>query len=218
MERFMKLRAALVLAAVLTFPIGASAQEAAIKAGFSISSFQTDGDIGYTDRLVSTTFGGHYRRFFGPIALQGEVNMVTRGGKTDDGTETLRLQYLELPLLLVVPVNVSSFQAYAFGGPMLSLETRCRYIFKEEGLKTNFGCDVSTSAVFDRRPLDYAITGGLGLSHPLASGRIMLEARQTFGMRNIYDGPDPIEVKNRTFMVNLGYTLELDPDARRSRR
>jgi len=211
----MKLRV-LVLAAVLVLTTGASAQEAAIKAGLTMSRLESDGDIRFTDRLVSTSFGGHYRKSFGPVALQGEVTMVTRGGKTEDGNETLRLQYLELPLLLVVPVNIGpSFQAYGFGGPMLSLETRCRYIFEEEGLKTNFSCDQSTNAVFDRRPLDYALTVGAGLSHPLASGRIMLEARHTWGMRNIYDGAGTAEVRNRTFGVSLGYTLQLDMEGQR---
>lgn len=212
----MKLPLAILFAGGLFFHAAvASAQEAAIKGGLVMSSFSTDGDIVFTDRLVSTAFGGHYRRFLGPVALQGEVNMVTRGGKSADGNETLRLQYLELPLLLVVPANMGAFQAYAFGGPMLSLETKCRYIFEQEGLKTNFGCDQSTSDVFDRRPLDYAATLGAGLSHPLANGRIMLEARNTWGMRNIYDGAAPIEVTNRSFMIYLGYTLELDPDSNR---
>jgi hypothetical protein len=147
--------------------------------------------------------------------LQGEANMVTRGGRSEDGVETLRLQYLELPLLLVVPVDIGRFQAYGFGGPLLSLETRCRYIFEEEGLKTNFGCDQSTSSVFDRRPFDYAATIGAGLSHPLGSGRILVEGRHTWGMRNVYDGPDAIEVKNRSIMLSLGYTLNLDVQERR---
>src|SRR5690606_41485097 len=47
-----------------------------------------------------------------------------------------------LPILSIVfPFRVGRFEPYAFGGPVIALETRCRSIIEENGLKTNFGCD-----------------------------------------------------------------------------
>lgn len=200
---------ALLLAAA--FSAGpAAAQELALKGGAAISSFDVIGDLPFVDSYLSTSFGAHYRLGFGPIAIQPELYMISRGARfTADGDEErIKLDYIELPLLLVLPVRVATLEPYAFAGPYVGLETRCRYSFEERGLKTNLGCE-SAVEVFERRALDYGFTVGGGAAHPLGAGRIMLEARHTRGLRDIYDGPDDVEVRNRSFVVMLGYTLQL---------
>jgi len=189
----------------------AAAQELALKAGVAISQFQTEGLERFGDSYASTAFGVHYRMPVGPIAFQPELYMVSRGARGPDasGEERLKLDYLEIPLLLVVPVRVGTLEPYAFGGPYIGLETRCRYAFEEGGLSTNLGCE-STSDLFDRRALDYGFTVGAGAAHKLGSGRLMLEARHTQGLRDIYDGADDAEIRNRSVLILLGYTLDLN--------
>jgi hypothetical protein len=141
--------------------------------------------------------------------------MVSRGasGSGAAADERMRLEYMELPVMLVFPVQVGSFEPYAFGGPMLSLETRCRNIIEVDGLKTNLGCDgQATGNVFDRRSFDYGASAGAGISHRLGSGRVLLEGRHTWGLRNIYDGEvEGAEVRNRSLVFSIGYVIL--PDA-----
>ena len=203
----------LVLAATLAVAAPASAQDIALKGGLAISRFESTGTMPFDGSFRSTSFGGHVRWYFGPIGLQPEVHIVSRGASIDNPPEgveeRLRLDYMEIPLMLVLPVQVGDFQPYAFGGPMVSLETRCRSIVEEEGLTTNFGCDDQASPnTFDRRAVDWGFSAGAGVSHRIGSGRVLLEGRHTWGLRDIYDGEgDDIEVRNRSMVFMIGYVI-----------
>lgn len=196
----------------------AAAQEVALKGGAAVSRFAAEGQTQFPERLVSTAFGAHARFRFGPVALQPEVLVVTKGGSGSEGDaeEQLRLEYLEVPVLLVVPVRVGAFEPYAFAGPMAALETRCRWVTEDQGLKTNFGCDPPRDPLFERRLFDWGAVAGAGVAHRLGDGRLMLEARYTLGLRNIYAGSpefsqqDVQALRNRTWMVVLGYTLTVE--------
>ncbi|HSJ32879.1 MAG TPA: porin family protein [Longimicrobiales bacterium] len=203
----------LAILAPVAFTPPLSAQEIALKGGIAVSHFQSVGPNPFDGTFVSTAFGGHARFRFGRVALQPELQMVSRGATAEASAldERMRLEYMEVPLMLVVPVRVGSFEPYAFGGPMISLETRCRSIIEENNLKTNFDCDDRSGGnAFDRRALDYGASAGAGVSHKLGSGRVLLEGRYTWGLRDIYDGPDDIEVRNRSYVVSIGYTIMAD--------
>jgi hypothetical protein len=206
------LTAAAVAAASLSFTvIPAAAQELALKGGIVVSRFEIKGAEVFDGSITSTVIGGHYRLHFGPVAVQPELYMISRGAtfEVEGNEERVKLEYLEIPVLLVVPFQLGALQPYAFAGPWIGLETRCRYTYEEAGLKTNLGCE-STSDMFDRRALDYGVTAGGGASYPIGSGRLMLEARHTRGLRDIYDGEGDPEVRNRSFVAMIGYTLNLN--------
>lgn len=199
-------------ALVLTAPL--AAQEIALKGGIAISRFHATGPLQFDDSFVSTAFGGHARFRFGRIAIQPELQLVSRGATASASAtdERMRLEYMEVPVMLVVPVTVGSFEPYVFGGPMVSLETRCRSIIEEDNLKTNFECDdQATENSFDRAVIDYGASAGLGVSHRIGSGRILIEGRYTWGLRDIYDGiDDSIEVRNRSTVISIGYAIQAD--------
>lgn len=210
--------AVVATAAVLAGPL--PAQEIALKGGLAVSRFETNGP--FNDRMVATAFGGHARFRLGRFALQPELQMVTRGAAVGESSlaERMRLEYMELPIMFVAPVNIAAFEAYAFGGPMLSVQARCRFIVEQNDLKTNFDCDDASgfsdpdnpSAVgsFERRVIDYGASVGAGVSRRVGSGRVLLEGRHTWGLRDIYDGPDDIEVRNRSFVFSIGYAIATD--------
>ena len=206
-------RCALFAIIVLAVALPASAQEFAIKAGVGISKLETDSPIGFTEDLTSLVYGGHYRLKLGPVWVQPEVFITAKGGvlATDDEDfeERIRLEYLELPLLLVLPARVGSFEPYAFGGPLLALETRCRHIIEEEGLKTNQGCETVSAEVFERTAFDYGVTAGAGLGHRIGSGKLFVEGRHTWGLRDISDDNIIEDVQNRTLMFLIGYTIDV---------
>ena len=207
------IRRALFAIVALAVALPASAQEFAIKAGVGISKLQTDSDIGFTDDLTSLVYGGHYRLKLGPVWVQPEVFVTAKGGVFPSGEEDfeqrIRLEYLEVPLLLVLPVRVGRFEPYAFGGPLVALETRCRHIIEEEGLKTNQACETLSADVFERSVFDYGVTAGAGLGHPIGSGKLFLEGRHTWGLRDISDDNIIQDVQNRTLMLLIGYTIDV---------
>ncbi|CAN5741711.1 hypothetical protein BH23GEM10_BH23GEM10_05350 [soil metagenome] len=199
---------------VLTAPL-AHGQEVAFKGAIVRSHLNAEGTMPFDQPLIATSLGGHVRFDFGPIALQPELHIVTRGGTVEDGhpqapdaeDQQLRLEYLEIPLLIALPVQLGNFELVAIGGPMIALESRCRYVFVVGDVKTNVGCDPPSDPLFGRRAFDYGLIAGAGVSYPLGSGRILIEARQTWGMRDIYDGPDAVELFNRSFSLMLGYVV-----------
>lgn len=194
--------------AVAALPGTAAAQETGLKAGLTVSRFASD-DPHWDDRLTATSFGGHLRFRFGAIAFQPELQVVTKGANASaaDEEEQLRIEYIEVPLLLVVPVRVAAFEPFIYGGPALMLESRCRWVERRDGLRTSVTCDPPPVAeVFSRNSVDYGLIGGGGISYPIGSGRIMLEARHNWGMRDIRSGTGP-DVRNRTFSMFLGYSI-----------
>jgi hypothetical protein len=213
----MRIRGWLVASAFLAATAAghdAAAQEVAIKGALAISRFDIEGATPFDDRLIATSFGGHYRFRLGPVSLQPEIHVVTRGatiGQAEE-QESLRLEYLEIPLLLALPINVGNFEVVALGGPMVALETRCRFVFETEGLKTNVGCDPPRDPLFRRRAGDYGLVAGGGVSHRVGGGRVLVEARHTWGFRDIHDGATPTELRNRTLLFMIGYVVMWSPD------
>jgi hypothetical protein len=194
-----------------------TAQQTAFKGGIAISRLAQNGSglDPWDDDLVATSVGGHVRFRFGPIAIQPEINVVTRGGRQSATLledEQLRLEYMEVPVLLVVPVRIGQLEPYAFGGGMVALETRCRFVQKDAGLKSSFGCETTdpNSDVFDRNTADYGLVAGGGASYPIGSGRIFIEARYTWGMRNMVDDAAFADLRNRTAVFGIGYSVNLE--------
>jgi hypothetical protein len=198
-------------------PSQVSAQETALKGGFTVSRLQGSG-AGYWDgNLAATTFGGHVRFRFGPIGLQPEVQVVTKGATAGTPAqqredEQLRLEYIEIPVLLVVPIRIGDLEPYAFAGPSVMLESRCRWVERQQGLRSTFSCEPGPSPeVFTRRSIDFGIVAGGGAAYPVGNGRVLIEARHSWGLRDIHTGPGDLQAYNRTFMVQVGYALGWEP-------
>jgi hypothetical protein len=195
----------------------ARAQETAIKGGISVSRLQTTPGAEYwDDRLIATGFGGHVRLRFGPLTFQPELLVLTKGATASQPfppqleDDQIRMEYIEVPLLVVVPVAVGAFEPYVAGGPALMMESRCRSVVRQDGLRTNLPCDPPSGRLFSRRTFDYGLVAAGGAAYPIGGGRVLLEARHTWGMRNVHSGPGDAEVRNRTFAIMIGYAMGWD--------
>jgi hypothetical protein len=209
-------RMAAGLAVLLGAPhVAAAQEEAAVKGGLATS--RLTGADHWDERLLATTFGGHVRFRVGPLLLQPELHVVTRGATASAAVEDeqLRLEYIEVPALLVLPLRFGDIEVFAVGGPALMLESRCRYVIRQDGLRSNFPCDPPLEPTFRRRVFDYGLVAGAGLSHRIGTGRALLEARHSWGMRDINAAAAGGTVNNRTFSVLLGYSVSWTADGPR---
>jgi hypothetical protein len=193
----------------------AAAQETAIKGGISVTRLEQTGLDYWDDRLVSTTFGGHVRFRLGPLNVQPELHVMTKGAAAsmpvDVDDDQIRMEYIELPVLLVVPFSVGPLEPYLMGGPALMLESRCRAFFRQDGLRTNVGCDPPRGPLFQRRAFDYGVVAAGGAAYPVLGGRVFVEARHTRGLRNIYAGQGQATAFHRTNAFHIGYAVGWAP-------
>lgn len=208
---------AVLLALMAATTMHTHAQDVALKAAITRSHFQIDGPNPFVESLTATSLGGHARFRFGSFFLQPELHVVTRGGVISDdeppdevNKRQIRLEYLEVPVMVGVPVAFGAYEVFVAGGPMVALESRCRYIYEVDDLRTNVGCDPPTPPLFSRPAFDYGLTAGAGISRSLGGGRILVEGRYTWGMNDIRDDSAPVELRNRTFMLLLGYVVSMD--------
>jgi hypothetical protein len=213
------------VAAAALAPSLAAAQETGIKAGLSVSRLHGSAAEFWDGDITATTFGGHVRLRFGPLVLQPEIQVATKGASdamlldifgrqpsAQREQEQLRLEYIEVPVLLVLPVRVGAAELFALAGPALMLESRCRWVVREQGLRSTFSCEPAPAPqVFARTAFDYGVVAGGGASYPIGSGRLQLEARHSRGMRNIHKGNGELDAFNRTFSVLLGYSMAWEP-------
>jgi hypothetical protein len=196
----------------------AAAQETGIKGGISISRFQSDNLPYWDEPLVATTWGGHLRlRLFNLLTVQPELHVVTKGAAASQPVpaqledDQIRMEYLEVPLLVVLPLRIGAAEPYVMGGPAIMLESRCRSIIRVEGLRTNIPCDPPTGQLFERPAFDWGVVAAGGVAYPLLGGRVLLEGRHTWGMRDMHKGPGEAAVRNRTAAFHIGYAVGWAP-------
>jgi opacity protein-like surface antigen len=206
MRRILGSFSAVVLALAVS-AAAADAQTIGFKLGAAFPNLSVDQVA--TDQNSFTSFigGGHIRfNFTGRVGLQAEILSVTKGSDIDYGdfVQELRLEYVEIPLLLHVPLGTGmSFAPYVFGGPSIAFEVRCR-----TSVADGPSVDCDDDDVFDRKSTDIGLNAGGGLAFAMGPGAILIEGRYTWGMSNINDTTGP-EVKTRTPSVMIGYEIPL---------
>ena len=135
------------------------------------------------------------------------------GGDFDEGVELdLRLDYLELPLLLVLPLRLESGASpYFFGGPTFAFETACELSAEGPGIEITFDCDEGEDFDIEvlRKTTDIGIALGAGVDVPAGPGSFLVEGRYTLGLTNIDDSEDDDAIKNRSAAVMIGYSFPI---------
>ena len=161
-----------------------------------------------------TAFGGGGFVRFGSraLGLQVDVLVVTKGSETDefsDGSAEVKLNYIEVPVQLVLSYGIKSTRPYFMFGPSVSFEIGCGLEVDVDDAD-NPEADCDDAEFFERDSPDFGIAGAAGVTIPLGPGDILFEARYTHGLTNIYEeSADDNEVKNRSFAIFGGYSIPL---------
>jgi opacity protein-like surface antigen len=196
----------LVCAAALTVSAtAAEAQTLGFKLGASFSTLSID-DAATTQNSITGFIGGGHIRFgmTDRIGLQAELLSVTKGADISSTPAfDLRLEYIEVPLLLHLPLTIGvNFSPYVFGGPSVGFEIRCRTTV------AGVTADCGDADAFARNSTDFGLTAGGGFAFAMGPGALLLEGRYTWGLSDISRAED-VTIRNRSGAVMAGYEIPL---------
>lgn len=130
------------------------------------------------------------------IGARIEVLVSQRGAKNEITGNTMRLAYLDVPLLVKVgstTTNDVHFHAFTGLTPGFLLKTDTT---TGSGLATDFGSDA--------KKFDLGWVIGAGVEQHAWS----FDARYTFGLVSINSVPNGSDYKNRSLSLNIGYRFQ----------
>jgi hypothetical protein len=200
----------------LAAPLAAQTVEFGPRAGIAFSTVSVKPRTGQTTteqgNVTGFTAGGFARFRPGKVGVQTELNFVRKGASfvtpnSPTNAMDLQLDYLEVPLLLMVPVaGGSSASASVYGGPALALETSCHGVMTGLPSRAHFNCNDPNFDVFDRRQMDIGGAAGAALRLPMGGGALVADLRYTFGFVNL-NKENGDKLHNRSAMITLGYAV-----------
>lgn len=147
-------------------------------------------------------------RVVGPLALQGELNLTVKGGRSAGEVQgapvlfDIDLTYLELPLHAVLqsPRIAGVVGLRAFGGGSLAPLVGCEIELVDSPGSARPDCRDLI------RGLDLGLTAGIGADLYLEGLTVRLDLRRTFGQRRANAEGDA-ELRNRATVVSVGLML-----------
>lgn len=191
-----------ILAVVLLLNINLNAGEVGIKAGAGISKINdVDKVTGVSYKYLLGFRGG---LFFGMEIVKGfmiepEVYYVQKGLKMTAGgdKEKVKLDYIEVPVLLKVELAARGFAPAIMVGPYAAFKIRAKDIFN--------GDDQDVKDAIEN--IDWGLVGGIELGFNVGKSlRFLLDFRYNHGLSKVYK-VDPSLTnrgKNRSFVAMIG--------------
>jgi hypothetical protein len=193
-----------VLVCLLTLAWGslASAQGLSFgaRAGINIAeaSFDSDADSPDTSARIGIVSGGFVTiPLVSWLELQPEALYSQKGaGFNEEGIDSsVRLDYVEFPILARVSRRGSGLQYYIAGGPSFAVRVRARARADFSGATE----EIDISDEVETTDFGVAFGGGIEL------GRLVVDARYTFGLKDVdKDDTDAVRVANRAFSFTAG--------------
>lgn len=197
-----------------------------VRIGFNYASFGGDTDAyaqAFSDApLVSDvstgrrsgyTVGGFLLfDFAGPFALQPELRYIQRGYSVDltvsgfgqevSANGTLKLDYIDVPVLARLDIPSAGVTPHVFGGPTFGFN-----ISAEE--ETEAAGETETEDVSDSiNGTDFGLEVGAGLDFGLGAGTATIDARYGLGLSDLPASDDTdVSLQNRALMITAGFTF-----------
>lgn len=164
--RFVRFVSGLSLLALAAAPL--HAQRFGIIAGGTFSNLRSSDDLDFK-RRTGTIFGGSVQLPLGSvITLQPEFLFLNKGTKFRErgsaGTSNVRLDYLELPVLLRYDFSRETIGPHVYAGPSVGFNVGCKLEDKGNSLLPTTDC---TDDDFRPKRLDYGVTIGTGVDFNL---------------------------------------------------
>ncbi len=201
-------RAATVVAALTTLSMRANAQRVGIVAGYTFSKLTGLEDATAKNRTGVMAGLSLVLPAPGRASFQPELLFISKGTKVDAGglgNQEVKLDYLEIPLLLRVNILEGPVRPHVYAGPSIGFNLNCSVDIETSGVPE--GQTDCKRDNFKPKTLDWgAVTGG-GVD--LSAGGIGITAglRYGFGLRNVLDDDTSTfneRVRNGTFVLYTG--------------
>ena len=184
--------------------VAAQGVEVGIRAGVNVATLanDVDGRGAASDPRLGIVAGAFVTwPMLSWLQLQPEVLYSSKGGKVDEPGIDARvvLDYVDIPLLArFSPGAFGTTRFYVVGGPAFAVRVRARTRTVFSGSTE----DMDISEDVERTDLGIVIGGGFD------RGRLVLDARYTYGLRDVDARPDDaVEVRNRAFTMTVGWTF-----------
>lgn len=207
-----------------------------IKGGLSVAKITGDDadmpdpvdDVGMISPDYRTGFAvGAYMIYpFTPnLAFQPEAFYVNKGAKWEgsgqtydedlgeyidyDWKQTLKLDYIEVPLLLrLEPTMSGSVGPYFLVGPSVGFKASAKMKYEVTASAAGQSISMDDEEDLDEvKSIDLGAAIGAGLVVPMESVSLLFEARYTLGLTKVDDSDTESDVKNSAFafMVGVGF-------------
>lgn len=213
MKAFVSILIAGVLAGALSGPVHADAMwTIGFKGGLALADLGGD-DVDSDEIGIRTGFvGGGFAQVdmsekFG-VRLEALYHMKGASEDSANVEATIKLDYLEFPVLLVAQLPASeSATVSAFAGPVIAFNTKAEI----EGSAGGFTGSVDIKDFV--ASFEFALAFGLGASFDVGSAKITLDGRYQLGMTTVDDGlsgtSEDLDVKNQgwAFMAGVGFPV-----------
>jgi len=193
-----------------------------VRAGFVSASFGGDTDqfgqafLGIqridnveTGRRAGFSIGGFaIVDFGGPFALQPELRYIQRGygmdvsvtgfgGQQTTLEGTLKVDYLDVPVLARFEFPTSGFTPHVLAGPRIGFNINAEQ-------KTEGGGQSSTEDISEGvSGTEFGLELGAGADFRIGAGTVIVDVRYGLGLTDVPDGGD-LSLSNRAFMVTAG--------------
>ncbi len=130
------------------------------------------------------------------ISIQPEGYYAMKGSRLSDESD-FKLTYIEVPVLIKVTLPVEGgLRPSLFAGGYGAFQLSAKY--KSAG---------ATTDVENLKKFDYGMVFGGCVELGMGGVKLLLDARYTVGLANIWDGGGVISYKNRTFVIMAGFAF-----------
>ncbi len=165
--------------------------------GADADSFATDSRNGFVGGLflqadMSKSFG---------VRLEGLYNMKGASDSESGVDATIKLDYIEFPILLVGQMPASeTVTLSAFAGPTLGFNINSEVEVSYLGVSGS--ADIEDVAGFE-----FGLAFGAGADFDMGSWSIVFDARYALGLTTIDSSSDNADVKNQQWVIMAGVGL-----------
>ncbi len=153
--------------------------------------------------VVEIGFSRSFALRLDPMYLEKGGGIELRNFFGEDAAASIRLSYVELPVLLKVAKPTGRVRPYLILGPSVGYRTSVRV--KDEVT----GEEDSADAEENIKKWDFGLSGGAGLAVPAGRAIVFVEGRYTWGLVNLDKEDQDTTLKNGGVQILAGFTLPL---------
>jgi len=154
--------------------------------------------------VVEVGLSRHLSLQLEPMYLQKGGKIVIRDFFGEDASASVRLSYVELPVLLKVSKPTGRVRPYLVVGPSVGYRTSVRVKDETTGEEED-----PADADENLRKWDFGVTAGAGLAVPAGRATVFVESRYTWGLVNLDKEDEDLTLKNRGIQVLAGFTFPI---------